>query len=147
MYGVDGELPEDNDATQYMTDRELLARVAWGEARSLGSKGMQATINVIMNRVHRKSWFGKTINEVIRKPWQFSCLNIKDPNRSILLSVTEEDKEYAEALRLAGLALAGDLPDITNRADSYYATSIKPPRWADGKTPTAIIGAHRYYVA
>ena len=40
---------------------DLLARTIWGEARGDGYTGMKAVANVIMNRVQKGSWYGKTV--------------------------------------------------------------------------------------
>ena len=42
-----------NDAEQI----DYMARTAWGEARGEGTTGMQAVINVIMNRVAKRGCF------------------------------------------------------------------------------------------
>lgn len=66
-----------------LTDKDeqidYMARTAWGEARGEGSRGMQAVINVIMNRVRAGSWYGATPKEVCTKKSQFSVWNKKRP--------------------------------------------------------------------
>lgn len=58
-----------------LTDKDeqidYMARTAWGEARGEGSRGMQAVINVIMNRVRAGSWYGATPKEVCTKKANF----------------------------------------------------------------------------
>lgn len=143
MYGLENE-PEDTDA---LVDSAIVARTAWGEARGEGSDGMHCVINVIQNRVASGiRWWGHSPRSVCLHPWQFSCWNAGDPNRAKLLSVTETDKQFNEALKLTDRALAGDLSDITHAATSYYDSRMrKPPKWAIGIDPVFIGGHHWFY--
>ena len=133
---------------QMLTDTneqiDYIARTAWGEARGEGATGMQAVVNVIMNRTKNGGWYGLTPKEVCLKKWQFSCWNENDPNREKLLAVTTADKNFAKALDLATLAYNGQLPDITGGATNYHAKSILPS-WASRMTKTAEIGQHIFY--
>lgn len=131
-----------------LSDQEIVAKTAWAEARSLGSDGMQGTINVVQNRLASGIlWWGKTPRTICLHPWQFSCWNSNDPNRPKLLSVTSSDPQYAIAMFLAANALAGLLPDIVHGADSYYADTMpQPPSWVKDLTPCAQIGPHVFFV-
>ena len=84
-----------------MTDKneqiDAMARTAWGEARGEGKEGMQAVLNVIMNRVQAGSWYGATPKEVCQKPAQFSVWNKSDPNYSPMLKVNDSDSNFALA--------------------------------------------------
>jgi len=128
-------------------DRNVIARVAWGENRCLGRSGMQATVNTGENRVASgRTWWGSTLRGVFVHPYQYSCLNPGDPNLSKLLAVAEDDPQFQIALELADSAIAGTLPDITGGADSYVAGSLQNlPEWAQNLNPTAIIGGTRFY--
>lgn len=127
---------------------DTMARTAWGEARGEGSTGMQAVLNVIMNRVKKGGWWGATPAEVCKKKSQFSCWNKNDPNYPKLIAVTESDANFKKALDLADLAYNGVLPDITGGATNYLALgSLKElPSWVKGLTKTAQIGNHTFYV-
>lgn len=135
-----------NDTDQF-SDREIIALTAWGEARGLGSEGMQATINTGCNRVQSGiTWWGKTLREVFLKPWQYSCWNATDPNRPKLLSVDAFNPKYSIALGLADTALSGQLDDLTNQADSYYDDRMPSmPVWAHGLAPCFIYDTQRYF--
>jgi N-acetylmuramoyl-L-alanine amidase len=125
---------------------DVLARTAWGENRSGGTEGMQSVMNAILNRVAHPGWWGDSIISVCLKPWQFSSWNAHDPNRAKLLSVMVDDPQFAEATTLAGRAVMEHLPDLTNGADSYYATSMEtPPAWADKAVFTVEIAGQRFY--
>lgn len=134
-----------------LTDKDeqidYMARTAWGEARGEGQKGMQAVINVIMNRVKAGSWYGATPKEVCTKKSQFSVWNKSDPNYSKMLAVTESDKNFAIAKQLATAAYTGALPDITNGATNYLAlASLQTiPSWVAAMDEVAVIGNHTFY--
>lgn len=138
--------PEDLRAQQ---DIDTLARTVWGEARGEGSIGMQAVAAVILNRAaiakrFRNFWWGRDIQEICRKPYQFSCWNKDDPNFKKLLRVDERDLYFATALRVAQRALSGVLPDPTAGATHYHAAGVAP-HWAAGEKPCAVIGRHIFY--
>lgn len=134
-----------------MTDKDeqidYMARTAWGEARGEGSTGMQAVLNVIMNRVKSGGWWGATPKEVCVKKSQFSVWNKSDPNYSKMLAVTTSNADFATAKSLAGLAYAGALPDITNGATNYLALGSlsKVPSWVNKMQVVASIGNHTFY--
>lgn len=121
-----------------------LARTIWGEARGEGQDGMTAVANVVMNRVKRPRYWGRNVDEVCLKPYQFSCWNQGDPNLRKLQKLNAPD--LLQPLSLARAAIALQLPDITGGATHYYARNIpKPPRWAENHRPCAIIGNHIFY--
>lgn len=122
---------------------ETLARTLWGEARGEGPDGMQAVAAVVLNRQAHRRWPNDVV-AVCQQPWQFSCWNPGDPNRSKLLAVTAKDAMFARALGIARDALAGELVDPTGGADHYHAKGILPS-WAKGQTPSAAIGNHLFY--
>jgi N-acetylmuramoyl-L-alanine amidase len=125
---------------------DILARTLVGEARGEGNQGMTAVCNVIMNRVAKPGWWGTDVKGVCLRPWQFSCWNVGDPNRSFILNLATDKAIYQVAHIIAQKAIDGDLPDITNGATSYYASSMTtPPAWAAGKTPCAVIGRQLFF--
>ncbi|USX21493.1 cell wall hydrolase [Oxalobacteraceae bacterium OTU3REALA1] len=127
-------------------DRVTLARTMWGEARGEGQTGMEAIASVVLNRVKRQSYWGRTVEEVCRKPYQFSCWNAGDPNRSQMLRLDAADAGYALACRIADAALRHQLPDNTNGATHYHTRALlPPPRWARAHLPCAEIGRHLFY--
>lgn len=126
--------------------QDTLARTMWGEARNQSQDGLQAIANVVMNRVNHPTWWGNDVVSVCTKPYQFSCWLIGDPNRSKLMAVTQDDPIFAQCYRIAGNAITGNLPDLTNCSDSYYAKSLAhPPNWAEGLNPTIVIGDHIFF--
>jgi len=55
-----------------LTDAELMALCIEREAGGEPIEGQIAVGTVILERVDHRDWDGKTIHEVILKPWQFS---------------------------------------------------------------------------
>lgn len=124
---------------------DTLARTIWGEARGEGYSGMVAVANVVMNRVNRGGWYGLTVSEVCKKPKQFSCWNVSDPNYNKIQNVTTADNQFLQAVNIATQAINGSLMDITGGATEYHARSIKP-NWNYAKLEqTAEIGNHIFY--
>lgn len=125
-------------------DLDTLARTLWGEARGEGSTGMQGVANVIMNRYKQRPRYGATVHEICIRPYQFSAWLANDPNRAQMLRVTTADPAFAEAVRIARLALEYRLPDITGGADHYHTHAVRPA-WSNGKTPIMVVGAHKFF--
>lgn len=133
-------------------DADVLARTMWGEARGEGTEGMRAVAHVILNRTARQTYFGKTVAEVCRKPWHFSCWNLNDPNLRRLVAADVSDPQFREALDIAAALLSDSRglvrldEDPTEGATHYHARSLFPrPGWAVGHTPCASVGNHVFY--
>jgi len=124
--------------------QEIMARTAWGEARGEGYIGMLAVCWVIRNRALNPRWWGRNVADVCLLPRQFSCWNENDPNRRPLLWVDERDRQFTEALRAAGAALAGEGDDPTITSDHFHATHMRPT-WAADRNPVITIGRHRFH--
>lgn len=133
-------------------DIDSLARTLWGEARGESLAGQEAVAHVILNRVaiaqaRERMWWGNTIREVCRKPYQFSCWNHDDPNYIKLMAVTPRDPVFAQCLRIARRAVHGALSHSKDPTDgaTHYHTDVIMPSWARGQNPTALIGRHVFY--
>lgn len=131
--------------TDIFSDKEILAKTIWGEARNQHYEGQQAVANVIMNRVKLNGWRGGDVRSVCLKPFQFSCWNKSDPNRPKIMEVTDADPIYKQCLDIAGAAIAGTLPDIIGGSDSYQVIG-SGAYWAKGLTPVAIVIDHEFYI-
>lgn len=129
-----------------LTDRQVLALTAWGEWRSGAKPGMTCILNVVCNRLASGiTWWGNDKRAICLHPYQFSCWNQDNPEHFKMLAVNPKDPDYQIALGLAGLAIAGILPDLTNGATSYFDNSIPAPKWAVDKTPCFIIYPMQFY--
>jgi spore germination cell wall hydrolase CwlJ-like protein len=119
-----------------------------GEARGESDQGKVAVGWVILNRAKSGKWFGGggDIYAVCRKPYQFSCWNPGDPNRSIITSAKAGDAVFDQCLAAAQRVLGGSAADPTGAATHYFANYISTPSWA--KPPailTVQIGVHKFY--
>ena len=139
-----GKMALTDDAEQI----DVMARTTWGEARGEGVSGMNAVLNVIMNRVKKGGWYGLTPKEVCLKKYQFSCWLDSDPNKAKLLAVDESDEDFATAKYLSTLAYNGELPDITKGATNYLNLATlgeNVPSWTKDLKQTTTIGQHTFY--
>lgn len=128
---------------------DVLARTLYGEARGETVRGKEAVACVIVNRAARAKarggyWWGASIEEVCRKPWQFSCWNEGDPNRAKIEAVQPGHRVFDTCLRIARRAVAGSLDDVTHGATHYHSRDVTPP-WSRGKAVCAEIGRHLFY--
>lgn len=148
--GAHDNNPEPAGETEvFLRTVDTLARTIYGEARGESVRGKEAVAAVVMNRVARAMerggwWWGSSVAEVCRRPWQFSCWNEGDPNRSKIERADENDREFASCLRIARRAIQGALADPTRGATHYHAQVVAPP-WAAGREPSAVIGRHRFF--
>lgn len=139
--------------TMLPSDVITLAKTMWGEARGEPdpAAGMSAVAQVVFNRVARQTYWGKDVEQVCTKPFQFSCWNARDPNLPQMQAVTTANATYALALQLAQQLKAlsaseRSSQDRTSGATHYHARRLQPPpRWARGHTPVAQIGNHLFY--
>ncbi len=130
-------------------DIDTLARTIYGEARGESVSGQEAIAEVVMNRVHfskrrGRYWWGNTVSEVCRYPWQFSCWNQEDPNYRVITRVPDTDLIFCICKRIAARAVAGTLEDKTCGATHYHTKNVRPA-WSVGKIPCAEIGRHFFY--
>lgn len=129
------------------TIRTIVAQTLWAEAAGEGRAGMAAVASVIRTRCQRQ-WRGKTdAAAVCLDHKQFSCWNDGSPLLGKMEKVLRTpDAAFRIADELAGRMLADDLPDSTDGATHYVATSLRPlPRWLDGALLCRVIGQHAFY--
>ena len=131
-------------------DLKTMALTVYGEARGESFDGQVAVAHVILNRtkVPGKTWWGDTITEVCRKPYQFSCWNPGDPNaeklRALEASGDLSDRALQWCLMACIKAIAEKATDPTGGADHYHVRGLSP-KWARGRDPVAEIGHHVFY--
>lgn len=132
-------------------DIEILARTIYGEARGEyagkgGLAGLIAVGNVVMNRVKANCWYGKTIEEVCLKPWQFSCWNEGDSNRPIIMRLVIDNSLFSICHQVATKVADREWPDLTKGSDHYHASTMPLyPHWAKDKKARVCIGNHLFY--
>jgi uncharacterized protein (TIGR02594 family) len=123
-----------------------LARTIFGEARGEPNAGREAVAHVVINRVNSHR-FKDTVQGVCLQPRQFSCFNVGDPNRPIILAqdLASGDPVFKECIATAQRVSEGAVADNTGGATHYYAKTIAAPSWTIGATFTVEIGVHRFY--
>jgi N-acetylmuramoyl-L-alanine amidase len=130
-------------------DRDEMIRTVIGEARGERPIGQAAVAHVILNRAATPAWWGKTITEVCRHPYQFSCWNKSDPNCSLLEGLHPDASIYKQIAGIVDVVLNVDiavLPDPTGGATHYKVTGT-PASWdaAAAHVEPVIIGRHSFY--
>lgn len=127
-------------------DLEYLARTVYGEARGEGFAGKVAVACVMLNRAANGHRGERRPAGVVTEPWQFSCWNAADPNLARLLDVDLSDRHFRACVSAVVTACDAidEGADPTRGAMHYHAHSVSPS-WAAGKTPSAVIGGHRFY--
>jgi spore germination cell wall hydrolase CwlJ-like protein len=126
-------------------ETSLLALVVWREARGEGYPAMLAVACSIRNRVERPSWWGHTFAEVIGKKWQYSSMAAPNDPQLLKYPLSELDQNFSDAMKAATDTISGLALSPVPGADSYYDTSIRPPKWATPETFVAAIGALRFH--
>lgn len=127
-------------------DRELAARTTWMEARGEGASGIDAVAHVLVNRVRAGRW-GASLASVCLAPYQFSCWNTADPNRSAMAKLADDDAVLAQCRAAVGAALAG-AADPTGGATHYVTKAVleqMAPPWTSAATRCAEIGHHVFF--
>jgi spore germination cell wall hydrolase CwlJ-like protein len=125
------------------TDQQKITAVLLAEARGEGVIGMSAVAEVIHQRSLERHW---TCLKVVTQHHAFSCLNKTTPEK--LYEQRRHDPELAAAMGISAILLwhPENITHHTRGANHYHATTMaKPPLWAIGKKPTAVIGHHAFY--
>jgi spore germination cell wall hydrolase CwlJ-like protein len=124
-------------------ERKCLAQAIYFEARSEPRIGQLAVADVVLNRVDSR-FFPNSICEVVFQgshrrtgcQFSFTCDGSMDARVNLRKWKASED--------LAGAILAGLRAPVSRNATHYHANYVSPS-WADNLTPTATIGAHKFY--
>lgn len=125
-------------------DLDTMARTIWGEARGEPLEGKIGVAWVIKNRADNPGWWGDSLFSVCKTPFQFSCWNQNDPNRSKVICVHPQDEMFRECLMVAAAVVTRNYPDPTHGANHYCVKNLNPP-WSVGKEPVAFLGNHKFY--
>jgi spore germination cell wall hydrolase CwlJ-like protein len=127
-------------------DYVTLCQTVFGEARGESRLGRIGIVHAILNRVEKKSWYGKSVKAVCLKDQQFSCWLKDDPNSAKAKGMSWYNANDLLIYRDVNQALSwwADGIDITKGATHYHTTSVHP-FWSKGKDPITQIGVHKYY--
>lgn len=142
----------------YTLEETILARTLLGEAAGESREGKKGVASVVMNRVRldlhndgKPDWWGEGVIEVCLKPWQFSCWNAADPNRSRIILADRGHAAFDQCLAVAREAIAGRLRDNTGGAVQYLNIPLTRrlygglPNWVDRMRETVVIGRHTFF--
>lgn len=141
-----------NKMFESLTELELMTLCIYGEARNQGLDGMLAVGSVILNRAKKPSWWGDSIKTVILKPWQFSCLNEKDPNRKTLENIAVDFNDSLSRLNILrhcwwiAKGLQEGLLESNVGAATHYHTRQISPNWKEKLQKLTQVGDHIFYV-
>ena len=127
-------------------DRQIVASCMVLEAGCDGAEGLQAVLNVILNRAD--GYLYRVVPQTI-KHGAFSCMSsiwdTPSPNYSPLLRRAQNQTEvFHTALRLLTVMEKGRLWDNTYGATHYHAVSIRP-YWVSDMSYITTIGGHHFY--
>lgn len=129
---------------QSWIDTVFLALVVWREARGESNECKSAVAFSMLNRVHRPSWWGKTVQEVLFKKWQYSSMT--DPHDPQLTKwPIDSDNSWEQCFRAAVDAISDNVLNPVPGADSYFDISIPNPKWAIPEAFIRQIGRIKFY--
>ena len=141
--------PDSSRPLESHTPLQLFAMLLFGEARGQPNIAKIGVGFVVRNRVLDPKWWGSTWREIILKPKQFSCFNLGDPNRLIIMNPSQPEQKAWEECCLVAHSIYFSVPhlnliDKTLGANHYHDTSVKP-LWADPKKQTVQIDRFLFY--
>lgn len=128
-------------------DRQIVAACMVLEAGGEGQDGMQAVLNVMLNRA--KGDFGQLVPVTV-KYGAFSCMasiwKTNSPDYGPLLSRAQRQPgPFIDAMNLIALMEQGQLQDNTHGATHYHADYVSP-YWVSDMHYLTTIGHHYFYV-
>ena len=134
--------------------REGVARVAFAEAGNQGDSGLAGVVYAILNRLADGRW-GTSVDAVLNARAQFEPVMRVGGDWRGLPAVSAAQQARIDTI--LNLALDGRLPDLTGGARFFQNPAVVARRVRDGEvapslvnfggaTPSAIIGAHTFYV-
>lgn len=121
---------------EQLSDAELLAWLAWGEAEGEGPVGQLAVMHTVLNRIAKARWWGDDVRSVILYPAQYDGLNR-------LPAIIDLDLLPCHLPIIAELTLAGLTVDPTFGATHFHTVDMADP-W--GLPATVTIGRHIFRV-
>lgn len=123
----------------------LMALLIWGEARGESEAGKYAVAQTVMNRWKKQSWFGRTVKDVILKPWQYSCFNSGDANREKLMNVSD-DATWKKCAAIAQEVYHENVSRMVEiKGATHYCRTDCNPRWKKEMQFVCRIGNHDFY--
>jgi N-acetylmuramoyl-L-alanine amidase len=142
-----------------ISDQTALIATLLGEAANEPVEGQIAVASVVRNRAKHPRWWGKTVRGVCVAKAQFSCWWESNANTDRVYALADALHRKQDAtgpMSLVGQLhwiAAGVIDDMvldnTRGCDHYLTTALlksdRCPKWARGKAPVAVIGAHSFF--
>lgn len=127
-------------------DVDVTVRTAWGESRGEPLACQIGVIWVIRNRVELGGWWGTAPTDVCRKPFQFSCWGLLDPNYAKLKALGTTDPEYLHFQVLVLNVFRGIVLDPTCGGTTYKRTGTAAS-WdkAVDTSPPIVLGHQSFW--
>lgn len=136
-------------------DLDMMANTILAEGRSEDWIGQVAIGWAIRNRFESPvKWWKRendtvpddTIAAVCVDAWQFSGLNVNDPNLRYAMIIPPTHPVYLRALQASLAVILDTEADPTSGACHYYAKSMPtPPRWWEGQDPSLETDGHLFF--
>ncbi len=128
-------------------ERRIVASCMVLEAGCDGTVGMQAVLNVILNRAG--GYLDRMVPETLRHG-AFTCMRTvwHDPAPDcthLIRRAANQPRAYRSALRLLDTMEQGLLWDNTYGATHYHADSIRP-YWLSDMRYLTTVGSHLFYI-
>lgn len=125
---------------------DLLTILAFSETKD--PEDAMGIMNVAMNRLSKPARFGRTLEEVVFSPNQFTGVGTKEWEKAKNKKMTpKEQKIYDQFREIAQGIIMGSISDTTGGADHYYNPAISSPSWGnmpDRYPETYKTDSHRY---
>lgn len=145
----------DNELLENLSPIEIVGLTIIGEARGEPIHGQVAVGCVIRNRLLNGK---KTYTDVCLAHRQFSCWNVNDPNRAVLIELAEMllkgqklTSPYHKQCMFVALGIVNhDIMDNTNGALNYMTRDLFDARtveWAKDATNISTKGNHIFFNA
>ena len=128
---VENKIDYETDNFEKDSDKVLLARMLFGEARGCSYDEKIAVGYSVLNRVDDgKKWNGESVGGVVLCPWQYSCFNKNDVNLPKIKSPEKYDKEsWQECLKASGDVLNDEYPELNKGQTHYFNPNRANPKW------------------
>jgi len=122
---------------------DLLLACVLGESEGEPLFGKLAVACVVRNRVSDPRW-PDNYKDVLLQPKQFSCF-LPAFLRPEIFKRNYSEPWWRECKFAAFGVYNNWIQDISNGSNHYYAISIDPPYWAEGRHPVFRMGEHWFY--
>jgi N-acetylmuramoyl-L-alanine amidase len=122
----------------------LTARLMMGEAEGWKDIDKIACVYTALTRL--KKGYGKTFQEVVLKPKQYSCFNEgTDSSKFLKDPMKHNAKDFLKDLELAREIWNGDIENPVPGATHYYNPKVVRPEWAKKMEYMRRVGPHVFY--